>query len=109
MATSSTNWAQSGAPAVRLPLFRVPMRKEWIYLGFVILAYALGVGYVYINGLSLKALFYYGLLQPPGVTHEAAIGTVNHKELETLMARGLDEDAAVDIIIRAMLQEGGGL
>ncbi len=39
------------------------------------------------------------------VTHEAAIGTVNHKELETLMARGLDEDAAVDVIIRGMLQE----
>ncbi len=38
------------------------------------------------------------------VTHEAAIGTVNHKELETLMARGLDEDAAVDVIIRGMLQ-----
>lgn len=37
------------------------------------------------------------------VTHEAAIGTVNHKELETLMARGLDEDAAVDVIIRGML------
>lgn len=39
------------------------------------------------------------------VTHEAAIGTVNHKELETLMARGLDEDDAVDIIIRGMLEE----
>ena len=39
------------------------------------------------------------------VTHEAAIGTVNHKELETLMARGLDEKEAVDIIIRGMLQE----
>ena len=39
------------------------------------------------------------------VTHEAAIGTVNHKELETLMARGLDEEEAVDIIIRGMLQE----
>jgi len=38
------------------------------------------------------------------VTHEAAIGTVNHKELETLMARGLDEEAAVDVIIRGMLQ-----
>jgi hypothetical protein len=37
------------------------------------------------------------------VTHEAAIGTVNKKELETLMARGLDEDAAVDVIIRGML------
>jgi Fe-S cluster assembly scaffold protein SufB len=38
------------------------------------------------------------------VTHEAAIGTVNRKELETLMARGLDEDDAVDLIIRGMLR-----
>ncbi len=37
------------------------------------------------------------------VTHEAAIGTVDKKELETLMARGLDEDAAVDVIVRGML------
>jgi Fe-S cluster assembly scaffold protein SufB len=37
------------------------------------------------------------------VTHEAAIGTVNKKELETLMARGLDEEEAVDVIIRGML------
>ena len=37
------------------------------------------------------------------VTHEAAIGSVGRKELETLMARGLDEDEAVDIIIRGML------
>ena len=40
------------------------------------------------------------------VTHEAAIGSVSKKELETLMARGLDEDTAVDVIIRGML--GGG-
>lgn len=39
------------------------------------------------------------------VTHEAAIGTVGKKELETLMARGLDEEAAVDIIIRGLLGE----
>ena len=38
------------------------------------------------------------------VTHEAAIGTVNKKELETLMARGLDEEEAVDVIIRGMLE-----
>ena len=37
------------------------------------------------------------------VTHEAAIGTVNRRELETLMARGLSEDDAVDVIIRGML------
>ncbi len=38
------------------------------------------------------------------VTHEAAIGTVNRKELETLLARGLDEDEAVDLIIRGMIR-----
>jgi Fe-S cluster assembly scaffold protein SufB len=38
------------------------------------------------------------------VTHEAAIGTVNRKELETLMARGLSEDEAVDLIIRGMMR-----
>lgn len=37
------------------------------------------------------------------VTHEASIGNVSKKELETLMARGLDEEEAVDIIIRGML------
>jgi len=37
------------------------------------------------------------------VTHEAAIGSVNSKELETLKSRGLDEDEAVDIIIQGML------
>jgi Fe-S cluster assembly scaffold protein SufB len=37
------------------------------------------------------------------VTHEAAIGSVSGKALETLMARGLSEDEAVDIIIRGML------
>jgi Fe-S cluster assembly scaffold protein SufB len=37
------------------------------------------------------------------VTHEAAIGSVSRKELETLMARGLEEEEAVDIIIRGMI------
>jgi Fe-S cluster assembly scaffold protein SufB len=38
------------------------------------------------------------------VTHEAAIGSVDKKELETLMARGLSEERAVDVIIRGMLR-----
>lgn len=38
------------------------------------------------------------------VTHEAAIGSVGTQELETLMARGLSEEEAVDIIIRGMLR-----
>ncbi len=37
------------------------------------------------------------------VTHEAAIGSVDAKQLQTLMARGLDEDAAGDLIIEGLL------
>ncbi len=39
------------------------------------------------------------------ITHEAAIGTVGKKELETLMSRGVEEEEAVDIIVRGMLGE----
>ncbi|MDY0165950.1 MAG: SufD family Fe-S cluster assembly protein [Thermoguttaceae bacterium] len=37
------------------------------------------------------------------VTHEAAIGSVDSRQLETLMARGLNEDEAVDLIIQGLL------
>jgi uncharacterized protein len=37
------------------------------------------------------------------VTHEAAIGCVDKKEVETLMARGLEEDDAIDVIVKGML------
>jgi Fe-S cluster assembly scaffold protein SufB len=37
------------------------------------------------------------------VTHEASVGRVNQKELETLMSRGLKENEAIDIIVRGML------
>jgi len=39
------------------------------------------------------------------VTHEAAIGTVDKKQLETLLARGLEEETAVDVIVRGMLAD----
>ena len=38
------------------------------------------------------------------ITHEAAIGSVDNKQLETLMARGLNEDEAVDLIIEGLLE-----
>jgi uncharacterized protein len=38
------------------------------------------------------------------VTHEAAIGSVDSKQLQTLMARGIDEDDAVELIIQGLLQ-----
>jgi Fe-S cluster assembly scaffold protein SufB len=37
------------------------------------------------------------------VTHEAAIGSVDNKQLETLMSRGLSEDEAVELIISGLL------
>lgn len=37
------------------------------------------------------------------VTHEAAVGSVDKKQLETLMARGLDEDEASELIIQGLL------
>ncbi len=37
------------------------------------------------------------------VTHEAAIGSVDTKQLETLMARGLSEEEAVDLIVAGLL------
>lgn len=37
------------------------------------------------------------------VTHEASIGSVDSKQLETLLSRGLAEDAAVELIIQGLL------
>lgn len=37
------------------------------------------------------------------VTHESAIGSVDGRQLETLMARGLAPDDAVGLIVRGML------
>jgi Fe-S cluster assembly scaffold protein SufB len=37
------------------------------------------------------------------VTHEAAIGSVDSKQLETLMSRGLSEEEAVELIIEGLL------
>ena len=38
------------------------------------------------------------------VTHEAAIGSVDHHQLETLMSRGVAPEEAVDVIVRGMLR-----
>ena len=44
------------------------------------------------------------------VTHEAAIGSVDTRQLETLMARGIDPEQAVDILVRGLLRpQTGGL
>lgn len=38
------------------------------------------------------------------LTHEAAIGSIDRKELETLMARGLTEEEAVETVVRGLLR-----
>ncbi len=38
------------------------------------------------------------------VTHEAAIGSIDKKQMETLMSRGLNEDEAVNVIVQGMLK-----
>lgn len=40
------------------------------------------------------------------VTHEAALGSVDRKQLQTLMSRGLDEKEAQEVIIRGLLKSG---
>jgi hypothetical protein len=39
------------------------------------------------------------------VTHEAAIGSVDSTQLQTLMAHGLDEEEASDVIIQGLLND----
>ena len=38
------------------------------------------------------------------VTHEAAIGSIDKKQLETLMARGVSPEWAIDMIVRGILR-----
>ncbi len=38
------------------------------------------------------------------VTHEASIGRIDKKQIDTLMARGLTEEEAVDVIIKGMFR-----
>jgi len=37
------------------------------------------------------------------LTHEASIGRVSEKQLETLMAKGLTEEEATELIIKGLL------
>lgn len=38
------------------------------------------------------------------LTHEAAIGSVDKKQVQTLMARGLTEKEAIDVVVRGLLK-----
>lgn len=45
-----------------------PTWTMWVYLACVAVMYASALVYAWANGLSIKALYAYGLLQPPGLT-----------------------------------------
>ena len=55
-------------------------------------AIARAIPVVYVNDKQAK------------VTHEAAIGSIDKKQMQTLMARGLNEEEAVDVIVRGILR-----
>ena len=53
-------------------MFRKPNKKEWFYLLVVALLYISALAYVYTQNLSWSSLYYYGLLQPKGITGDEA-------------------------------------
>lgn len=65
-------------PVVEIPVstasragFR-PTRRMWLYLAAVAIMYGSGLIYAYVHGLSIRSLYLYGLLQPPGIAGEEA-------------------------------------
>ena len=38
------------------------------------------------------------------ITHETAIGSIDRKQMETLMVKWLEENEAVDVIVRGVLK-----
>lgn len=66
------------APALETPAeasahaaFR-PTPIMWFYLAAVVAMYVSALVYAAANGLSISSLYWYGLLQPPGITGEEA-------------------------------------
>ncbi len=68
----------SASPALETPAgaashasFR-PTGTMWFYLAAVVVMYLSALVYASVNGLSLSSLYWYGLLQPPGISSEDA-------------------------------------
>lgn len=61
---------------------------------------------IVVGGAKATAVPVLSVLHPTAhVTHEAAIGSVDAKQLVTLMARGLTEEEATEVIIQGMLSK----
>ena len=60
-------------------------------------------GLILNNGLMKAIPELTGYVPGVEMSHEAAVGKIDQQEIEYLMARGLDEDAAVSTIVRGFL------
>ncbi len=57
------------------------------------------------EGVEVKAIPIVVVNHPTAkITHEASIGSIDKKQLETLMARGLSEEEAVEVIVKGLLR-----
>lgn len=85
--------SSAAAPALETPAeasahagFR-PTRTMWFYLAAVVTMYASALVYAAANGLSISSLYWYGLLQRPGITGEEA----RLVEIETPLSRNIPQ------------------
>jgi len=53
---------------------------------------------------NYKESHYYGDFGDTNITHETSIGSIDRKQMETLMVRGLEENEAADVIVRGILR-----
>ncbi|MFH1980229.1 MAG: SufD family Fe-S cluster assembly protein [Pseudomonadota bacterium] len=60
-------------------------------------------GLILNNGLMQAVPELSGTVPGVEMSHEAAVGKIDQREIEYLMARGLDEDAAISTIVRGFL------
>lgn len=60
-------------------------------------------GLILNNGLMQAIPELSGYVPGVEMSHEAAVGKIDQREIEYLMARGLDEDAAISTIVRGFL------
>lgn len=74
--TYSQNWpsapSDSSLEATATHDTLVVTPRMWLYLAAVLVMYTSAIVYALLNGLSVESLFAYGLLQPTGITGEAA-------------------------------------
>lgn len=79
-----------GETCGKAPLARGHVDCLQIVNGEGVIAEAIPI--VYVRGKQAK------------ITHEAAIGSVDKKQMQTLVARGLNEEEEVDVIVKGILR-----